>query len=159
MDSEAPLIQTAMEVVARATTSSSVLSFNLTGVVILVILKIAIIAYTLLNTNDLGLSLFGARSLNTLTTAPGYSHADLTGAMCFLLYTNGDENKMECLARATCESPAVSGDYLMAAQGWSKLSQLMDMVPFNKKYTSLLDTLEMSNKIGTEGGDCSQFSW
>ena len=31
MDSEAPLIQTAMEVVARATTSSSVLSFNLTG--------------------------------------------------------------------------------------------------------------------------------
>ena len=31
MDSEAPLVQTAMEVLARATTSSSVLSFNLTG--------------------------------------------------------------------------------------------------------------------------------
>ena len=73
--------------------------YLVTGVVILVILKIAIIAYTLLNTNDLGLSLFGARSLNTLTTAPGYSASDLTGAMCFLLYTNGDQNKMECLAR------------------------------------------------------------
>ena len=57
------------------------------------------IAYTLLNTNDLGLSLFGARSLNTLSTRPGYSHSDLTGAMCFLLYTNGDESKMECMAR------------------------------------------------------------
>ena len=66
---------------------------------ILVILKIAIIAYTLLNTNDFGLSLFGARSLSTLTSAPGYSPSDLTGAMCFLLYTNGEENKMECLAR------------------------------------------------------------
>ena len=66
---------------------------------ILVILKIAIIAYTLLNTNDLGLSLFGARSLNTLSTRPGYSHSDLTGAMCFLLYTNGDENRLECMAR------------------------------------------------------------
>ena len=53
----------------------------------------------------------------------------------------------------------MSGDYLMAAKGWSKLSQLIDMVPFNKKYAGLLDTLEMSNKIGTEGGDCSQFSW
>merc|ERR1711879_445147 len=114
MDSEAPLVQTAMEVLARATTSSSVLSFNLTGVVILVILKIAIIAYTLLNTNDLGLSLFGARSLNTLSTRPGYSHSDLTGAMCFL--------------------------------------------PFSQKYSGLLDSLEMSNKVGTEGGDCSQFS-
>ena len=71
-----------------------------TGVVILVILKIAIIAFTLLNTNDLGLSLFGARSLNTLTSDPaGYTASDLTGAMCFLLFTNGAEDKKECLAR------------------------------------------------------------
>ena len=30
-EAEAPLVQTAMEVLARATSSSSVLSFNLTG--------------------------------------------------------------------------------------------------------------------------------
>ena len=53
----------------------------------------------------------------------------------------------------------MAGDYLLAAQGWHKLSQLMDLVPFSQKYSGLLDSLEMSNKVGTEGGDCSQFSW
>merc|ERR1712045_208388 len=43
-----PLIKTAMEALARATSSSQVLSFNLTGVIILIVLKIAVIAYTAL---------------------------------------------------------------------------------------------------------------
>merc|ERR1711881_747847 len=43
-----PLIKTAMEVLARATSSSQVLSFNLTGVIILIVLKIAVIAYSML---------------------------------------------------------------------------------------------------------------
>ena len=38
------------------------------GVVILVILKIAIIAYSLLSTGNAGASLFGYRSLNSLTS-------------------------------------------------------------------------------------------
>ena len=66
------------------------------GVVILIILKIAVIAYTILNTGDTGLNLFGSRSLYS---PPGYSNSDLTGAMCFLLYTNGDEEKLSCLKR------------------------------------------------------------
>ena len=93
---EAPLLETAMEVVARATSSSSVISLNLTGVIILVVLKIALIAFSFLNFGGAGQQLFGARSLYT---PPGYSASDLTGAMCFLLYTNGDDNKMECIKR------------------------------------------------------------
>lgn len=93
---DAPLLETAMEVVARATSSSSVISLNLTGVIILVVLKIALIAFSFLNFGGAGQQLFGARSLYTSTE---YSASDLTGAMCFLLYTSGDDNKMECIKR------------------------------------------------------------
>merc|ERR1712228_781280 len=90
-ENQVPLLQTAMEVLARATSSSQVLSFNLTGVIILIVLKIAVIAYSMLQGGVTGRS-----SL--------YSPADLTGGMCFLLYTKGEEDKLNCIARAVCES-------------------------------------------------------
>ena len=40
------------------------------------------------------------QSLRSLGFDPaGYAPSDLTGAMCFLLYTNGDESKLSCIAR------------------------------------------------------------
>merc|ERR1712079_458459 len=85
-----PLIKTAMEVLARATSSSQVLSFNLTGVIILIVLKIAVIAYSMLQG--------GVTGRSGLPSPPGYTPADLTGGMCFLLYTNGEEDKLNCLS-------------------------------------------------------------
>merc|ERR1712018_1033138 len=140
-DANVPLLQTAMDVLARATSSSQVLSFNLTGVIILIVLKIAVIAYTLLNTGNASETLFASRSLDNLHDPAGYAPSDLTGAMCFLLYTNGDESKLSCIARATCESPDVSGDYLKAAKLWYKMHKIMDVIPYNEKYTSLVNSL------------------
>merc|ERR1739842_230981 len=127
-----PLIKTAMEVLARATSSSQVLSFNLTGVIILIVLKIAVIAY---------------------------SPADLTGGMCFLLYTNGEEDKLNCLSRAVCESPEVGSQYLAAAKLWYKMHKIINAVPYSEKYTKVVESLKTANSIGHQGGDCSQFSW
>merc|ERR1719510_1169937 len=146
-----PLIKTAMEVLARATSSSQVLSFNLTGVIILIVLKIAVIAYTMLQGGGTGRS--------GLDSGPGYSPADLTGGMCFLLYTNGDEEKLNCLSRAVCESPEVVSDYLAAAKLWYKMHKIISAVPYSEKYTKVVEALNTANSHGLQGGDCSRFSW
>ena len=44
------------------------------------------------------------------------SKSDLTGGMCFLLYTGGDERKRNCLARAACDSPVTADSYMTAAK-------------------------------------------
>merc|ERR1739842_283719 len=129
-----PLIKTAMEVLARATSSSQVLSFNLTGVIILIVLKIAVIAYSVLQ-------------------------GGVTGRMCFLLYTNGEEDKLNCLSRAVCESPEVGSQYLAAAKLWYKMHKIINAVPYSEKYTKVVESLKTANSIGHQGGDCSQFSW
>merc|ERR1711923_345431 len=141
-ENQVPLLQTAMEVLARATSSSQVLSFNLTGVIILIVLKIAVIAYTMLQG--------GVTGRSSLYSPPGYSPADLTGGMCFLLYTNGDEDKLNCLSRAVCESPEVGSNYLAAAKLWYKMPKLISAVPYSQKYTKVVESLQTANTIGQQ---------
>merc|ERR1711963_934378 len=78
----APLLATALEVVSRASTSSEVLSLNLTNLIILIALKIAIVV--------------------------------------FGLVSGGAEEKLNCVARAACESPVAAANYLAAAKMWYK---------------------------------------
>merc|ERR1719291_70532 len=92
---DAPFLQTALEVVSRASSSSEVLSLNLTNLIILLALKVAIVAFGLFSGGATGRS--GADS--------ELSQADMTGGICFLLYTGGDEEKLSCIARAACDSP------------------------------------------------------
>merc|ERR1712241_258328 len=148
-DANVPLLQTAMDVLARQTSGSQVLSFNLTGIIILIVLKIAVIAYTMLQGGDTG------RSYNP----PGYTPVDLTGGMCFLLYTNGDEEKLNCLSRAVCESPEVGSNYLAAAKLWYEMHKLISAVPYSEKYTRVVEALNSANSLGLDGGDCSRFNW
>ena len=61
--------------------------------------------------------------------------------MCFLLYTGGDESKLSCIARAACESPSEADNYLSAAKLWYKMSKLIKAVPFNTRYTSIMETV------------------
>jgi len=88
-ESDTPFLQTAMDVFARATTNSEVLSLNLSGLIILLVLKVAVVAFTLMSGG-------GASARSGVTS---YSEADLTGGMCFILYTSGDESKLNCVAR------------------------------------------------------------
>merc|ERR1712025_368347 len=95
---DAPLLATALEVVSRASTSSEVLSLNLTNLIILIALKIAIVVFGLVS----GGGVTGRSDDQPTSVSP----TDLTGGMCFLLYTGGDESKLSCIARAACESPS-----------------------------------------------------
>ena len=53
------------------------------------------------------------------------SKSDLTGGMCFLMYTSGDESKFDCVQRTVCEDPYLASDYLTAAKMWYKMHNML----------------------------------
>merc|ERR1711971_400963 len=145
---DAPLLTTALEVMSRASTSSEVLSLNLTN---LIILKVAIIVFGLVS----GGGVTGRSSEEATAVTP----SDLTGGMCFLLYTGGDEDKLGCMARAACESPVAADNYLAAAKMWYKMHKLIQAVPFNEKYTVIMETVYSAAEHAKKGGECSKYNW
>merc|ERR1711863_256999 len=127
---EVPFLETALQVVSRASTSSEVLSLNLTNLIILIALKIAIVVFGLVS---------GGGVTGRSGEAPSsVSKSDLTGGMCFLLYTGGDEDKLNCVARAACESTENAADFLTAAKLWYKMHNIIKAVPFNEKYNVVM---------------------
>ena len=94
------------------------------------------------------------------TAGAELSQTDLTGGMCFLLYTGGDAEKLSCVARAACESPASADNYLAAAKMWYKMHKLIKAVPFTEKYQTVMQTVYQASEFAKEGGDCtSQYGW
>merc|ERR1719150_2290899 len=85
--------------------------------------------------------------------------SDLTGGMCFLLYTGGDEDKLSCVARAACESPVAADNYLAAAKMWYKMHKLIQAVPFSEKYSVIMETLYDASEHAKTGGNCSKYNW
>jgi len=131
---DAPFLQ-ALEVVSRASSSSEVLSLNLTNLVILLALKVAIVAFGLFSGGATGRS-----SIGSLTEGAdmSLSQNDMTGGMCFLLLTGGDEEKLSCVQRAACESPISAGNYLQAAKMWYKMHKIIKVIPFQEKYQNIM---------------------
>merc|ERR1712025_1415020 len=147
---DAPFLQTALEVVSRASSSSEVLSLNLTNLIILLALKVAIVAFGLFSGGATGRS--GADS--------ELSQADMTGGMCFLLYTGGDEEKLNCIARAACESPVSADNYLAAAKMWYKMHNIIKAIPFNAKYQTIMETVYEAAEYSKDGGECAaKYNW
>ena len=115
MMAEAPMVATAMEFLARASSTSEVLTLNLTNLLILLVLKALIFGFGLFSVGGAGRSLDG----------PGVSQSELTGGMCFLMYTSGDEAKFDCMQRTVCEDPYLASDYLTAAKMWYKMHNML----------------------------------
>merc|ERR1719216_811109 len=113
---EIPFLETALQVVSGASTSSEVLSLNLTNLIILIALKIAIVVFGLVSGGGVT-----GRSGEAPTSV---SKSDLTGGMCFLLYTGGDEHK------------------------------LSQAVPFSEKYSVIMETLYDASEHAKTGGNC-----
>jgi hypothetical protein len=128
-DLSSPMIKTAMEFLGRASTTSNVLTLNLTNLLILLILKAIIIGFGIFTAG--GGTLGGAGTLGGIgRSADGenkslVSPSDLTGGMCFLMYTSGAEEKLECVKRTACEDPYLATDYITAAKMWYKMHKLI----------------------------------
>merc|ERR1712002_1161856 len=146
-----PFLQTALEVVSRASSSSEVLSLNLTNLFILLGLKLAIVVFGLFS------GIATARSSTGGDTQ--MDQVDLTGGMCILLYTGGDEEKLDCIARAACESPLSADRFVQAGKMWYKMHSLIQAVPFNEKYNHIMDKVNEATGHGLSGNDCSVYQW
>ncbi len=115
-----PILQTAMEFLARASSTSEVLTLNLTNLLILLVLKALIFGFGLFTVGGVGRS-----AEDNLISPTAFTSSDLTGGMCFLMYTSGAEEKMSCIQRTACEDPYMSTDYVTAAKMWYKMHKLM----------------------------------
>lgn len=164
-DLSSPMIRTAMEFIGRASTTSNVLTLNLTNLLILLILKAIIIGFGIFTAG--GGSLGGAGGLGGFgRSADGedkklMTQSDLTGGMCFLMFTSGDEEKLSCVQRTACEDPYLATDYLTAAKMWFKMHKLMrSYVPFEEKYTKIMYAVQEASEFGKTGKMCKeQYTW
>ena len=62
------------------------------------------------------------------------NQSDVTGGMCFLMYTSGAEEKLGCVMRTACEDPYLASDYLTAAKMWYKMHKLMQSYRDTRAY-------------------------
>merc|ERR1711872_198327 len=84
-----PMLNTAIEFIARASSTSEVLTLNLTNLLILLVLKALIFGFGLFSVGGVG----GVGRSADEVAEPFITQADMTGGMCFLMYTSGAEEK------------------------------------------------------------------
>ena len=112
-----PMVHEALQFIARASSTSEVLTLNLTNLLILLVLKAIIFGF--------GLFTVGGAGRSADSRSPAVTESDVTGGMCFLMYTSGGEDKLECLKRTACEDPYLAADYSTAAKMWYNMHKLM----------------------------------
>jgi len=153
-EDEMPMIQTAMEFMARASTTSEVLTLNLTNLLILLVLKALIFGFGLFSAGGTGRAL--DEDASTWITP-----AEITGGMCFMMFTAGAEDKMDCIQRTGCEAPEKMKEWLVGGDLWYQAHKYFrTMVPFEEKYQRLYHKLAEGIEDGLQNVDCSsKYSW
>jgi len=145
----ADLMSLTSEFLARASSTSEVLTLNLTNLLILIVLKAIIFGFGLFSVGS------SARSNSEETSI---SQSDLTGGMCFIMYTSGADEKLSCIQRTACEDPKTASEYATAAKMAYKIQKLVG-VNFSKKYETVLNALEDAKSHSLSGGDCAVYAW
>ena len=115
--SAAPLVDIAMEALARASSTSEVLTLNLTNLLILIVLKAIIFGF--------GLFSVGSSNQARSSEETALTQSDMAGGMCFIMYTSGSEEKLTCLQRTACEDPKTASEYSTAAKMVYKLHKML----------------------------------
>merc|ERR1712168_373790 len=144
-----PFLQTALEVVSRASSSSEVLSLNLTNLIILLALKVAIVAF----------GLFSGGATGRSDSPPETTQEELVGGMRFLLYTAGETDKLSCMQRAACENPTMADNCLSAAKLWYKMHKIINVVPFDSDMKPIMVHVNDAKETGMNGESCDAFQW
>jgi len=145
----APLVEIASEFLARASSTSEVLTLNLTNLLILIVLKALIFGFGLFSVGS------SARSAEDSTAL---TQADLSGGMCFIMYTAGSEDKLSCIQRTACEDPKTASEYATAAKMVYKVHKMLGM-NFSPVYETVLNALEDAKTHSLRGGDCAAYQW
>jgi len=148
-DQEMPVVQEALEFLARASSTSEVLTLNLTNLLILLVLKALIFGFGLFSVGGTG------RSAEGVAVTP----ADMTGGMCFMMFMSGAEEKLSCIERTACEDPYLATDYLTASKMIYKGYKIVGM-HIADKYATVMNAVNDALEHGKTGGDCSaKYHW
>merc|ERR1712226_1706925 len=131
-----PLVANAMEALARASSTSEVLTLNITNLIILGIIKALII----------GAGIFLGSQTVSIT------NGDLKGGLCFMMSASGAYEKLDCVKRSACEDPKTAKDSLQGAKMWMKLHQLMKVVPFEERYYDIMTHVQEAVDVAAAGG-------
>merc|ERR1712226_333926 len=133
-----PLVANAMEALARASSTSEVLTLNITNLIILGIIKALIIgAGIFLGSQNAGAA--SSRSSDGSNTV-SITNGDLNGGLCFMMYTSGAYEKLDCVKR------------------WMKLHQLMKVVPFEERYYDIMTHVQEAVDVAAAGGNSSSIT-
>merc|ERR1711962_843438 len=151
----APFVETALEVLSRATSTSEVLTLNLTGLLILAALKIAVIVFGMTS----GASLLGFTGRSASSQGGGVSSNEMTGGLCFLLYTSGEQDRLSCVQRSACEEPSSAKELLAAAKLWRKMHSVIQAVPYSSSYSRVVEAVQTAARTGENREDCSVYAW
>merc|ERR1711863_238806 len=144
----APLVELTSELLARASSTSEVLTLNLTNLLILIVLKALIF----------GFGLFSVGSSARSADETALTQSDLSGGMCFIMYTSGAEEKLSCIQRTACEDPKTASEYATAAKMVYKVHKMVG-INFSPKYEAVLNALEDAKSHSLQGGDCAVYNW
>lgn len=142
----------AMQVLARATSTSEVLTLNLTNLLILVGLKALIFVF--------GFVFAGSAASTARSADAGVSLTDseMSGGMCFLLYTSGEHDKLACIQKEACVDTDTADSYYTAGKMWYQMHKTLGL-PFPEKYEKILNGVSDAVEYSKMGGDCSAYQW
>ncbi|XP_043247130.1 uncharacterized protein LOC122394361 [Amphibalanus amphitrite] len=147
------------DVVARATSTSEVLTLNLTNLIILIVIKAIVIVFGMFAFGGGFGSLFGGgfgRSADASPSDSWLDREDLLLMLTYLLSSDGSDN-YECLNRVACEQPDRAAQYINAGKlllGGAKMAdKIITVSP--EKYTNVLHGMQKAVYHGQSGGVCS----
>ena len=114
-DESNELVTTALEFLARASSTSEDLTLNLTNLLILMVLKALIFGFGIFSVGGT------ARSADD---SPSFTQTDLQGGMCFLMHMTGDD-KLPCIQKSACRDPKSASEYATASKMMYKVFKIL----------------------------------
>merc|ERR1711994_825550 len=143
------LVSTAMQFLARASSTSEVLTLNLTNLLILLVLKGLILAFGLFSVGGEGLG--RARSSDEESSL-SVSESEIQGGMCFVMYASGDDSMLPCIQKTACQDPKTAQQYNTAAKFAYKYFKTMGL-NFGPRHEIVINALDDSQAHALAGGD------
>ncbi|KAL0266745.1 UNVERIFIED_CONTAM: hypothetical protein PYX00_009201 [Menopon gallinae] len=148
----------AQDLISRSTTSSQVLSLNLTNLVILFVLKAIIFGASNFGFGHgaHGRSTHDLHHENATNEIPSRSLLSEQELLFMLSYLQADSTKnYDCLHRIVCEDPSKAKEYLLAGKIFLKGTEFFGSFINGARYEKILSQLQDAVSYGLNGQDCS----
>lgn len=129
---------------ARATTTSEVLTLNLTNLIILVVIKAIIFGFGFVGTGR-----------STVTSLTPIDQSDMLMMLSYALSSSTQD--YDCLYRVACEDTEKAHQYMTASKMLLKSAKVFNkFIGYNPKYENVVYGIQEAIEFKNNGGQCSQ---